>query len=56
MTDFRKTVKMMIMAMVMAVTFCSCNAAGGSDSYEASSPEYVAIRKPTFAKNQGKSI
>ena len=34
MTYFRQTIKIMIMAMVIAAAFCSCNAAGGSDSYE----------------------
>ena len=39
MTNFRQTIKMMAMALVMAVTLCSCNAAGGSDSYEAATSQ-----------------
>ena len=35
MKDFRLLIKMMVMALVMGALFCSCNAAGGSDSYEA---------------------
>ena len=41
MTNFRQivktTIKMMAVALVMTAALCSCNAAGGSDSYEASS-------------------
>ncbi len=37
MRNFRMTVKMMVMALVMAAAFCSCNAAGGTDFYEAQS-------------------
>lgn len=37
MTNFRQTVKMMVVALVMAAAFCSCNAAGGSDTYDAAS-------------------
>ena len=34
MKNFRQTIKMMVMTLVMAAVFCSCNAAGGVDSYE----------------------
>ena len=35
MTNFRLMVKMMVMALAMGAIFCSCNAAGGSDCYDA---------------------
>lgn len=35
MTNFKMTVKMMVMALVMGALFCSCNVAGGSGSYDA---------------------
>ena len=37
MRNFKLAVKMMIMAIAMGTLFCSCNMAGGSDSYESSS-------------------
>ena len=36
---FRQTIKMMAVALVMAAALCSCNAAGGSDSYEAATSQ-----------------
>ena len=42
MTNFRSVIKAMAIAAVMSVFFCSCNAAGGSDSYEVSSHESVS--------------
>ena len=35
MKNFRLVVKMMVMALAMGALFCSCNAAGGSDCYDA---------------------
>ena len=35
MRNFKMTVKMMVMALVMGALFCSCNVAGGSGSYDA---------------------
>ncbi len=50
MINFRSIIKMMAMALVMAALFCSCNAAGGSDSYESAQPHaassLVAVQKP----------
>ena len=34
MTNFRQTIKMMAAALAMGIALCSCNAAGGSESYE----------------------
>ena len=36
MRNFGRTIKMMVMALAMGALFCSCNAAGGSDYYDAS--------------------
>jgi len=35
MRNFGMVIKMMVMALAMGALFCSCNAAGGSDYYEA---------------------
>ena len=35
MKNLKGTAMMMVMALVMGIMFCSCNAAGGSDYYEA---------------------
>ncbi len=37
MKNFRLMVKMMVMALAIGALFCSCNAAGGSDCYDAQS-------------------
>ena len=39
MTNFRQTIKMMAMALVMAAALCSCNAAGGSDACDAATSQ-----------------
>ena len=39
MTNFRQTIKLRAVALVMAAVFCSCNASGGSDSYEAATSQ-----------------
>ena len=36
MRNFGLAIKMMVMTLAMGALFCSCNAAGGSDYYEAS--------------------
>ena len=42
MRNFRQTIKMMAMALVMGIAFCSCNAAGGSYSYD-TTPSKAAV-------------
>ena len=55
MTNFRQTakqtIKMMVMALVFAAVFCSCNAAGGSDSY-APSNEKTSYESKTNVQEQ----
>ena len=46
MRNFKNTIKMMTLALTMGITLCSCNAAGGSDSYEAA-PEQVTTQATT---------
>ena len=51
MTTFRRMIKMMSMAMIMAAVFCSCNAAGGGDSYDAT-PEKSSLGSKTNVQAQ----
>ena len=46
MRNFKNTIKMMTLALTMGITLCSCNAAGGSDSYEVA-PEQVTTQATT---------
>ena len=41
MRNFRLAIKMMVMALAMGALFCSCNAAGGSDCYDASASKAI---------------
>lgn len=52
MTNFRQTVKMMVMALVIAAAFCSCNAAGGSDAYEATPAKAEAAKAEAVSSTQ----
>ena len=47
MRNFRLTVKMMVMALVMAAAFCSCSVAGGSDYCDPASSKASGVSEST---------
>ena len=55
MRNFRLMVKMMVMALVFGAIFCSCNVAGGSDSYDSTASRASSL-PASNAEGQGQPV